>query len=76
MQNYYLKHDIFLGSKDNLLMQLTIVGALFQVLLSAGIFIGNLIYSTMGHKIAIIIGISLSSSGLIISSFVTTVSIL
>ncbi|KAI7857589.1 major facilitator superfamily domain-containing protein [Circinella umbellata] len=75
MQNYYLEHGTVLSptSNNNLLMHLTIIGALFQVIGSGGVFIGNLVYSAAGYRLSITLAAFSSISGLILSSFVTSV---
>ncbi|KAI8139904.1 major facilitator superfamily domain-containing protein [Fennellomyces sp. T-0311] len=71
MQDYYLRKETFPGS--NVQIKLTIVGALYQVLFTLCIFSGNLLYPIIGFRALLISGITLTTTGLLLSSLATAI---
>ncbi|KAI9251503.1 major facilitator superfamily domain-containing protein, partial [Phascolomyces articulosus] len=69
MQNYYMEHGTFSGEK-NLMIQLTCIGALYNLLIGCGIVIGTLLNLYLSYRSILVIGILLISGGLLFSSFV------
>lgn len=74
MQGYYFRNQTFSG--HDLLMRLTFVGVSFLIPFTACMFIGNILYSMIGLKSLQIIGIVLFTTGLVLSSFINSVSII
>ena len=72
MQNYYLKKETF-SSEANFHLQLTFIGSLFQVLVFTFVIVGNVLYSLVGFRILLATGLTLTSVGLLLASWATSV---
>ncbi|KAI9272871.1 major facilitator superfamily domain-containing protein [Phascolomyces articulosus] len=68
MQNYYMEEKVF--SEGNQVMRLTFVATLFDVFFRLCNLLGNILYTLIGFRLVLILGICLIIGGLVISSLI------
>ncbi|KAI9253945.1 major facilitator superfamily domain-containing protein [Phascolomyces articulosus] len=73
MQDYYIREGKSLSPDKSQIMYLTLVGATFQTLFKSCVFIGTLLYTFIGIRLTLLLGIVLLTGGLLLASFTNSI---